>query len=506
MSAVRRFGHRIRSALSSAVRGASTTPAISSVLTTYPVLLPLTVIYEKLSTMSNKYDVYRGFTEIDPELYGAISFMARQVKQSYKGIGVAFGKELDEKEKELLQIVTQFERKWDLPGLFFSVAFHMIRDGDDIYAVKIEDKVGLVGLRPLPIPYVTIVAREEQIGKSDAQIFESNICVLNEAGTTLTPNETEQMLKFQKNEFVIFAMSNRAEIILDTMGRFTFGIWSLSPIESLKSRLYWKLAVLINDILVRQKIIPREHHKLDLSAFDPAMFAGDTMEERIQAAKTAAVAFLDDYKSRAAAPLKEVDKAYITGKDTDISFLEPKTVAYIDPNPLLDQINVSIIAATGAPESSLLGRGRGTYATELVIASYTSAAAEALANIIKTQVLSIVKRSIQAQYPGKYTSVDLDKIDIRIRSLIGLEKGEAARRTAIMDATGVATFEELRNEAGLERVLTEEEKQQILGRRMGKQGRQIAKRTQKDIEADFRRREQEPEPATPESAHQRKQT
>ena len=476
----------------------STIPVLSPVLTQYPVLIPLKEIYRRLSQMGNKYEVYRVLTEIDPELYGALNRLALMVRWSYKGVGVSIGRQLDEKERELLKIVEDFEKRWELPKLFYSIAFHLLRDGDDIYALKFQRGSGLVDMKPLPIPYVTILESEDQIGNVSAQVFERNLYVLNEFSQ-------DKLKTWTKDEIAHFALNNQAEIVRDVHGRLTFGVWSVSPIEPLKARLQWKLAILINDILLRQKLVPREHHKLDLSAFDPALFAGETLEDRIQAAKKAALKHIDEYKTNITDPLKEVDKSYITGKDVEIQYVEPRYVSYIDPNPLIDQISRSIMAATGAPEAAVTGRGRGTYATELVVASYATLCAEAIADIIKGEMLKIIRRHVRLKYNTKFTDEDLNKIDIKIKLMLGLEKGEAARRAAILGTTGIATMEELRSEVGLLRPLTEEEKAQLASRAIGR-GRQIAERTIEDILNDYLKRKEQPEPVTPESHSQRQKT
>ena len=480
-------------------------PTLTTITTQFPVLIPLRELYNKLLQMANKYDIYRTLTEIDPELYGAINRLALMVKKSYRGVGVFVGRELDDKEKQLLKIVRDFENQWDLPQVFYSVAFNLIRDGDDIWAIKLGDEAGLTEWKPLPIPYVTIVGKEDQMNNPAAQVFERNIYVLNETSEPLGMGEGIRQT-WMKDEIVQFSLNNKAQIVYDSLNRFTFGVWSMSPVEPLKARLQWKLAVLINDILLRQKLVPREHHKLDLSAFDPAFYAGATVEERYGAAKAAAEKHIIDYKTNVTEPLREVDKSYITGKKTEIEYVEPKHVTYIDPNPLMDQISRSIIAAVGIGEAAAMGRGRGTFATELVVASYSILAAEALADIIKRQVVNLIRKSIRKKYKNEFTDEDLQKIDIRILLVLGLEKGEAARRAAIMEATGIATLDELRDEIGLTRALTRDERQELIEKRITGRGRRIADRTLEDIISDYVRRKEEPTPETPESEAQRKKT
>jgi len=479
------------------------TPIWSSAELELPVLKPLREIYNKIAGVSNKYELYRMFVEADPEVYGALNRIAMLVRKSYQGIGVHIGHELDDKERELLKSCEEFEKQFNLPSLFYSAAFHLIRDGDDIYLTRYQN--GLTTLQPLPIHAMTIVTSKDDIQNVGSQVFRKNWYVLNE-GYNEGVSDVRQKL-YRATDIMHISLNNRAEVIYDTMSRFTFGVWSMSPLEPLRSQLLWKLTLRINDIILRQKLVPRLHHKLDLSAYDPTRYQADTMDARISAAKAAATREVTDYKTNVAVPTKAVDQDIITGKSTEIDYVEPKHVSYIDPNPLLAQINKSIFSSTGTNEAAVQGTGRGTYATELVVASYTSAAAEVIAEIVKEAVLKIVRNHMRLKYPDRgYTDDDLNKVDIKFKFMLGIQKSEAVRRAAVIGAMGIATATELRDEVGLTGELTEDERKEIIERVKGRGRTGDYTRTQQDIASHYIRRTDEKEPETPQSEQQKRET
>jgi hypothetical protein len=462
----------------------------------YPVLLPIQRILEKLKQVEgNKYRFYQTLKEFDAELYAAVNHITNLVRYCYQGAGVSFGKQLDEREQELFREVQKFERQFDLMGFFASAAERLITFGDDVSRIRFEQGVGLAEWQPLPMEALTAVESEDQISDASAQVFSPEIYVLNE----LTGDNLQ---KFPKEEILHISLNNRATPVRDLMGRYTFGVWSTSPLEPLSHKLLWKIVITLNDIVLRQRLVPREHHKLDLSAFDPNMFEGATLEERIRKAREAAEKFLEEYKTKVASPIKDVDKSYITGKDVEIEFVEPKHVTYIDPNPLIEQINSSI-ATVIAPYLNL-PRVRG-YAVGLILADATNLTAITIASIIKQKVLEVIRRHIRMKFGNKFTDEDLDKIDIRLQLAYGLQLTELVRRIAVLAATNLFTDDELRAMLGY-LPLTEEQRQQI-AERVGR-GRigQFAQ-TVEDIVRDIVKRKEPIEPpVTPESRSEKQET
>jgi len=469
-------------------------PLISPLTLQFPALMPLRDIINKLSQVKNKHELYRTLKEIDPELYGAIDRISKMVRYSYQGVYVHVGHELDEREQRLQDIARKFAEEHDFKAKFQSIAEHLLTHGDYVALTRFRN--GLSIYQVLPIEYLTILEREDQLMNSSAQIFKANLYVLNE-------NRTDIRQIYSADEILHISLNKEASTVRDLLGRYTFGVWSVSPIEALKVKLLWKLSTIYNDILVRQKLVPREHHKLDLSAFDPRFFSGKTMKEKFENAKAEAEKFLDDYKTEIA-KIKEPDKSYITSKEVEIDFVEPAKVTYVDPNALLEQIDQSIFSVIGPVETAVTGRGRRTFATELIVASYAVLCAETLADIIKRALLQLVRKHIRLAHP-EFTEDDLKKLDIKIQLTLDVLRGEIVRQVAVLSQLGLFTSDELRSLLGFE-PLTEEQMKRVVGKfSPGRHGEFV--QTPSDVARDFiRRREPVEEPITPESRRERQRT
>jgi len=463
----------------------------------YPVLMPLQRLYKRVSelTTGNKYKLYRTLKESDSELYGAIDRMARMVRHAYGGFVLHVGKSLDDRERELLDELHKFDQRWDVASIFQASADRLFTYGDDVSLVTFRN--GLHEWRYLPMEAVSAVEDRKQIGDVSAQVFKPEIYVLNELNEQLRQT-------YPAEQIVHISLNNKAQPVYDVVGRYTFGVWSVSPLEPLKYDLLWKIAVKINDIIMRQKLVPRMHHKLDLSMFDPNSFPGDTQEARIQAARTAARSYVNKYKSEIATSLKEVDKDFITSKDVEIDYVEPKRVTYIDPNPMMDQLNRSIYAVVGPVESAVTGRGARSYASEIAVGSYAILVAETVATTIKRKVLEVVRRHIKEKYTdGRFDDL-LDKIDIKVRLAYGIQYGELIRQAAVLTATNCFTVDEIREMLGYE-PLTDEQRQDI-AERMGRGRIGQHAQTIEDIMRDYIRRQEPQEPITPESRRDKQET
>jgi len=492
---LRSLGKRIRLSFTSS----GSVPIISPVTLQYPVLMPLRDIYQKLREASNnKYKLYRVLAEIDPELWGSIDRIAKMVRYAYQGVSLKVGRDLDEEEKELLEDLKNLEEEYSFKNLFQTIAEQLLMYGDFIAFIDFKKNVGLTTLQPLPIEYMTILEKEDQIGQADAQIFERNIYVLNEL------NDEKRKI-FKKDNILHVGLSNQAKSVRDLYGRYTFGVWSMSPIEALKYKLLWKLSATIDDIIIRQKLIPREHHKLDLSAFDPRFYPGTTFEEKAKKAKEAAQRFVESYKRDIAKALREPDRSYITGKEVEIGFVEPKKVTYTSPNELIEQIDKSIFSVIGPVETALTGRGRRTYATELIIASYAVLCAESIADIIKDELIKVCRRHLREKF-GLKAEKHLKKVDIKVKLVLDVLRGESIRQAAVLSSIGIFTEDEIRGLVGFD-PLTEEQRQRIVSKEpsQGRAGQYT--QTIADIVRDYIRRTKPiEEPVTPESDRERQVT
>jgi len=428
----------------------------------------------------NKYEIYRELVRRDPQLNYAITQMSMLVQKSYRGITLKAGPTLEEREKRLLEAAQKDADRLNFEKLFFITAKNLLTYGDFICLKNYDHDGKIVFLQPLPIPYVTILEDLDQKNNVAAQIFEANFYILNEG--------TEKEQDYTKDEIVHFALDNYAEEVNDLKGRYTFSVWSVSPLESLKTILFWKLSTILTDILWRKRSVPREHHKLDLSAFSPELFSGATLEERINKAKKAAEDELKSYAERVRA--RKPDEGYITGKGVEIEYIEPKKVTYVSPNELIAQLDNIISQCFGIFPAT-------TYATAVYAGSYTMLYAEVVATRIKEKLLEVLKENLK----DKFDEDELAKLDIKLEIILARDRSEVIRQIAVLAATGAFTRDELRELLGF-LPLTEEQKKELTEIMVSGRGRRIAERTIEDIVSAVIRRIREPErrpPVTPES-------
>jgi len=461
----------------------------SSVITGPASIQALETALSPLREIENRYDLYREFLRMDPEASNSVSRLALLTQFAYKGCMLHVDKEFTEEEKLMLRTVNKEAESLQFKSRFFYIARHLIRDGDEVFAAHFEDNIGAKQIQPLPISKLTAVEEEEQLGKTDAQIFYPVIYCLNEA------YNDKRILFPQANQKVYHvSLSNEAEEVIDNMNRYTFGVWSESPLESLRSRILWKQAILIADILWRYRNVPREVHEIDTSHIKPEMFPGATPEERLSAYQTAVQNYLKAYAGEI--QKKKVDQGYIITKGTKIYYTEPKRVAYTSPNDLNDQINESIREGLGWHKA-----GTGTFATELVEASYVVLLPDMMSMKIRDALLSLLREHLRRKY--RYSDENLSKIDLNMSLVLDILRGEVVRQVAVLSAARTHTKDELRRKLGDE-PLTQAQKDELVS--IDEAGRTQGVQSALDMVATADRQREPTTPITPQSRRDKQQT
>jgi len=243
-----------------------------------------------------------------------------------------------------------------------------------------------------------------------------------------------------------FSLSRRAHEVTDIKNRYTYGIYSISPLEPLVPDIYWKRSIKIDDILLRHKIVPREHHKLDLTGIKPERFAG-TVEEKYKAMEDLAKQKLKEYRDTIKE--KEVDEGWVTSHGVEIGYVEPKHVSYLEPNRVIDQINLSIANATRYPPS-LSGGPRGSYASEYIIAGTLAVDARHVARQIAKKLENWLREKCSGSPELKR------KLHIKLQYVLNYERAELARIIAILAATGSFYRNEIRELWGADPIAEDE--------------------------------------------------
>jgi len=326
---------------------------------TPPVVSTVAVAEEFFETVrvGNKYQILDAMVKHDPELAGiikGISFMCAKyydkiVYVSPDGVYENPEKVDDEQAKTLLTEAQRFasaDYGCDYRTLFRSCGKLIMKFGDVVIYLPNEIGKGITQLQWIPIFGLTAIEELDQINQV-VQIFGERVkwYILNEG------SELEK--RFKKEDVLHISYDQFGELVKDLKFRTTFGVWSTSPIWSLRRTIRWKINTILNDMLWRHRSLPREWHKLNLSQFTADKYTG-TQAEKNAAALRDAQKVADDYAKsikggETGEKLIEADQVYVTDQNTEITYVEPKTTTYRDPNLLIDQMNKSIYFTTGFP-------------------------------------------------------------------------------------------------------------------------------------------------------------
>jgi len=400
-----------------------------------PVTVPITKIKEKLFPdieevleRVNRYTQYRSLVELDAELFSTINACALLIASAIRGFTVKYGQELDKQEQQLYE-----ELKWlfeELRTYLYDIAFKVLLYGDAIYVKEMVTKQGFDGLTYLPIEYVTVRSTSNSNEPEDEPIQEAKWYFFNEGMTKEKKWPADQIVHFNWG---------RKELVKDNFNRLTLGIFTLPPLESLKYLLLWKFSILLSDMAWRSVNFPREHHKLPSEPFNPDYFAGSTQEERVQAAKAAARAAMEEYRTNL--QRHKADRALITLDDVEVEIIEPK-LKYTDPNELLMQIKQTIAETYGVPASAIPAAAyRGTFAAEVKIASFFFEKVKHLARLIGRKLIEIAISHLETKYGKKYEKYYKE---IGVSIFFESELLEKARAAALLAEIGIFAPEEIR--------------------------------------------------------------
>ena len=339
----------------------------------------------------NKYKQYAYLYKHDAEVRGAIDKLALLVAESFHGYSGT---------KETMR-----------KDFLYQAAKRVLIYGDSIYLRS--------NLQALPMEFMTILEKRDQINSYDSQIFEANYYVLNEW-------DDQRRKIFPAKNIVHLKLDPTPMKVYDLLGRYTFGVWSTSPLETLKTLILWRHQMLYLDVLWRNKNLPREHHKLDLSAFSPDFYPG-SIQERIAKARADAQRALESYVETVR--YLKPDQAYVTSKDVEITYVEPKSTNYQKPNELLEQLSDYIYSSIGIHPGAVKGKSSSSYAGELVVKSYTGL------------VVASIAESLARQYSVQVFGKEYDPI---INLELEIDKTEKVRQIVLLLKSGVITINEAR--------------------------------------------------------------
>lgn len=310
-------------------------------------------------------------------------------------------------------------------------ASDLILTQGNVFALKNKDK----SISFLPNKYCTLVPDVSFIGSMSAEklIMETKILVLNEAA-----NSELDQITYNKDKFYHIKYKDTPVFMNDSMGRKTFGVYSISPMHRAVLPIWWKRQMMVVDALVRSRNVPREHHKISSESFNGSGTFGGDMRARENQRQAEFDNVIADYAQKIKSQTPE--QGFVTSDGIDISILESNT-KYTEPNELLKQLKGDIYTGLNIPPSVVDGTGSGSYASELVISNYVSAKIVHLAQRIKPMILENLRERlllINGSYP-------VEQIDFSLSLALTESNLDLYRVVSLMASAGIYTEDEIRS-------------------------------------------------------------
>jgi len=396
-------------------------------------------------------DLYEHLLIHEPEIASYVTKMSEMIRSSFDYFRLIDSSEFDnieeyeddetgeiqsdeDVEKKLLDkmkdTANDIARRNDVKTKCFETWAAVILTQGEIFLKKNAN----FSLTVIPNNRVTIIDELQYKNNGtpiDHLITEENYLIIDEG------LHTEKVLN--KNEFIHIKLSDVPVNLKDSWGRYTFGIYAVSPLQRCLSSIWLKGQVLITETLWRWGNVPREHHTLAAEAFDPLQYKGmvskDKLVDYANAQMSRAIAAHADAISK-----KNPDQHYVTSSNVSIKSVEHSSSDYMDSNNLLNQIENSIWDGLCTPASVIRGKSDGSYASELITSSGVSLRIEQIASKIGKVVLENIKErliEINPEFPVRY-------LDIKISFKLAQSELENYKIITMQKATGLFTPTEIR--------------------------------------------------------------
>ncbi len=412
----------------------------------------------RLSGM-NRYALADHLIVIDERLWSIVELSAIMIKKSYADIRIRpenpDDKELSSEEEGALTAAKEFAERMDFADLFYHYTVDLWKYGDIADQIRISGK-GVDSLIPLPMNLVTAVDKRSQINNAlrfqDQVITDPKWYIVDERDTAVNTH----MTILSKDRVLRISFNNRRNWIKDNLGRWTFNVWSHPPIASLYTLIEWKHNLIKNDILWRNRMLPRVHWKLNLEPFDPSKYSG-THAQKIADATRDATKAINDFNE--VAKRMEADQAITTGMGVEHEMIEPKSTNYNSPSEIIAQLNSFISSPTGVPDALVGGESKG-FTSLLQTTSFTALKSEVYAEKIKVALQSLMRRHVSIVKPATSEGV-LNRLEIRTRLILDRDRTELSKIIGNLVGAKVFTADEIRKVWGLDPLTKKQEEELV---------------------------------------------
>lgn len=415
------------------------------------------------SSTKTKYDIFRDIVNMDNEVSSSLVRISGVVVKAYDKPAVEEGGNTD-----LLSDVTEVLGQMQFSRNLGSMVMDLSRDGDVVqvpentYKRSKKTLKELDGMVPLPMNLVTVLEEGMTPGTSDTSrvIRKPDWYYLNEGIPKVGGNDAF-IEKHAKDIVWHVSLQNRTNWSVDIKGRTTFGIYGISPMESLKNMIRWKYQSIRDDIAWRHANVPRTDHSLDLDAvLDINNYSG-SFEERVTAATAMGQKILADYQagllnsSTGVSEAMDVDQGYVHDNRTGVKQVGGNNT-YADCMPIVKKVDMSIATRLGVPLSALGYESNSSYAIGKVTVTFMNTFGYQLLSSIEEGTFDYVKRVLDAR-GITYDREDWDGLYLNYNIADFEELNDVVNAWTMAYKHGVAKLGEARDGIGLSPIKRDED-------------------------------------------------
>lgn len=389
-------------------------------------------------------EIYENLMANEPDIGAGIDKLSTMVSRSFKAVTIETDEEMTEDETETLRLAKEIVKNMDIHSKLETYTELLIMHG----AVCGEYKNGSLIIHPNK--YITFIDSLDRSGVRFAtDIIDDPKYMLVYESDPMIDTKT-----ISRGRYVHIKYKDTPVFALDMMGRNTYGIYPVSPLQRLIATVWHKRQLVIIDVKHRWRNVPREHHKIAAEAFALSGFTGNTMAEKLVNAGVAAETAITAHNAKLTD--MEPDQSITTLDNFSIDVIETRN-KYTESNALIEQLDKNTWLALNMPESIVNGNGAGSYASEVNVGNYFSTKVIEIATKFEPILLRMIRDKIKMIDP----SLPVDKLNLVFELSMSSAKIELFRQCAIMISTGQFTSKEIRDVVGYDE-LTDIQKENLV--------------------------------------------
>ncbi len=383
----------------------------------------------------------------DERVYAIVSTVASLVQRAYVGPDLHpenkyIDAKLTDKEKKAINEADKFARKIKASRKFFEYAFLLTSHGD-LFEKVIIGEDGIEKLVSLPLNSTVVLEKKEQIstGGDDLQITEEKLIGVKKSRTDITP------VFYTGDSYIHISYKNHGVWRKDQDGTETYGIYSIPPIASLQRLVNWKKKTIENDIIWKNKLLPRILHKLKMPSIVPSKYSG-TQTEKVAAAKADADMLATDFVGTT--KTLRPDDDLVISDAVETSILEAKSTNYHQPNETISQIN-SLLNTPQGISDGLIGGNVGASGGMELAAIFAGIRVKNIVDNIADTFTELMQRHLRLVASDVGEEV-IERLFIHTDAALTIERFNKIKIAMSMAVTGQFTKGEVRQAAGYARL------------------------------------------------------